>query len=409
MKIKDLDISKLKAYAHNAKRHDQEQVQQIARSIEAFGFNNPVLVDSDGEIIAGHGRFEAAQLLQLATVPCIVLDHLNDEHKRAFRIADNRLSEQGGGWDEDLLMLELSDLREMNLDVELTGFTEDEWQKMIPDDAIESDADDDVPDLKPKHPACCRPGDLWQLGNHRLLCGDCTSQKQVNSLVGTDLVDMIWTDPPYNVNYQGATKDHLTIKNDNMDDAAFYQFLRALFGNCHDVVKPGSPIYVAYAFGQSVAFHQAFVDSDWKLSQTLVWGKNQISLSRQDYHWQHEPILYGWKKGESHSWYGGRTQSTLLRANKPLKSKKHPTMKPVALIMRMLQNSSQAGDRVLDPCGGSGSTLIACEKLKRHALLMEIDPKYCDVIIRRWQTFTGKDVVHETTGQTFNSKEQQVA
>ena len=306
-------------------------------------------------------------------------------------------------------MLELSDLRELNMDVELTGFTEDDWQKMMPDDVSESDADDDAPGLEPEQPACCQPGDLWQLGNHRLLCNDCTSQEQVNSLTGTDLVDMIWTDPPYNVNYHGATKDHLTIRNDKMDDAAFYQFLRALFGHCYDVVKPGSPIYVAYADGQSVAFRQAFVDSGWKLSQTLIWVKNQIILSRQDYHWQHEPILYGWKEGESHSWYGGRTQSTLLRANKPLKSKDHPTMKPVSLIMRMLTNSSQPGDRVLDPCGGSGSTLIACEKLKRHALLMEIDPKYCDVIIRRWQQFTGKDAVHETTGQTFNMTKQQVA
>ena len=409
MKTKDLDISNLKACPRNAKRHDQEQVQQIARSIEVFGFNNPVLIDSSGEIIAGHGRFEAAQLLQLKQVPCVVLDHLNDEQKRAFRIADNRLSEQGGGWDEDLLMLELSDLREMNLDVELTGFTEEDWQKMMPDDVSESDADDDAPDLASEQPACCQTGDLWILGKNRLLCGDSTSKDQINSLVGADPVDMVWTDPPYNVNYQGGTKEKLTIKNDNIDDAAFYQFLRDLFNHCHAVVKAGAPIYVAYADGQSVAFRQAFVDSGWKLSQTLIWVKSQIILSRQDYHWQHEPILYGWKEGESHSWYGGRTQSTLLRANKPLKNKDHPTMKPVALIMRMLTHSSQPGDRVLDPCGGSGSTLIACEKLKRHALLMEIDPKYCDVIIRRWQTFTGKDAVHETTGQTFTMKEQQVA
>ena len=406
MKIKNFVINHLKACPRNAKKHDAAQVQQIARSIEVFGFNNPVLIDSSGEIIAGHGRFEAAQLLRLEQVPCIVLDHLNDEQKRAFRIADNRLSEQGGGWNEDLLMLELSDLREMNLDVDLTGFTEEDWQKMMPDDVSNSDTDDDVSDLKPEHPACCRPGDLWQLGNHRLLCGDCTSAEPVKNLVGTQLIDMIWTDPPYNVNYQGATEDHLTIKNDKMDDATFYQFLRNMFNHCYAVVKTGAPIYVAYADGQSVAFRQAFVDSGFKLSQTLIWVKNQIILSRQDYHWQHEPILYGWKEGESHCWYGGRTQSTLLHAKKPLKSKEHPTMKPVALIMRMMQNSSQPGDRVLDLFGGSGSTLIACEKLNRQALLMEIDPKYCDVIIRRWQTFTGKDAVHETTGQTFTMKEQ---
>ncbi|MCF1432209.1 MAG: site-specific DNA-methyltransferase [Shewanella sp.] len=413
VKIKDFDISHLKACPRNAKKHDALQVQQIARSIEVFGFNNPVLIDSEGEIIAGHGRFEAAQLLRLDKVPCVVLDHLNDEQKRAFRIADNRLCENGGGWDDELLILELSDLRELAMDVELTGFTADDWQKMVPDDISETDADadDDAPDLEPEQPACSQPGDIWLLDNHRLMCGDSTIEEQVSALVGTDPVDMVWTDPPYNVDYDGGctkkskTRSSSKIDNDHLKHDEFCLFLKKLFLSCYQVVKCGGSFYCAHSSTYADAFISEFKSSGFKLSQVLVWTKNQIVLSRQDYLWQHEPILYGWKEGETHCWYGGRTQSTLLRANKPLKSKEHPTMKPVSLIMRMLTNPSLAGDRVLDPCGGSGSTLIACEKLKRQALLMEIDPKYCDVIIRRWQTFTGMDAVHESTGQTFNMKQ----
>lgn len=439
VKIKDYVISYLKACPRNAKKHNAAQVQQIARSIEVFGFNNPVLIDSNGEIIAGHGRFEAAQLLQLDKVPCIILEHLNDEQKRAFRIADNRLSEQGGGWDEDLLMLELSELKAVDFDTEITGFDDQHWQKMLPEKMTRStDQDDMAPELPDDKDTQSRTGDVWLLGNHRLMCGDSTIQQDMRKLVGDHPVDCIWTDPPYNVNYQGGTEKQLTIKNDRMEFTAFCQFLLRIFENAFAVARTGCPIYVAYADSENIAFRGALTNTGWKLSQTLIWMKQHFKLSRQDYHWQHEPIIYGWKEGSEHSWYGGRTQTTIMDANlvldnmsheallklakawqyviastvikakKPNTSKEHPTMKPVTLIMRMLQNSSQPGDRVLDPCGGSGSTLIACEKLKRHALLMEIDPKYCDVIIRRWQTFTGKDAVHETTGQTFTMKEKQV-
>jgi len=437
VKIKDFDISHLKACPRNAKKHDVVQVQQIARSIEMFGFNNPVLVDSDGEIIAGHGRFAAAQLLQLEKIPCIVLDHLNDQQKRAFRIADNRLSEQGGGWDEDLLMLELTELKAVDFDTEITGFDDQHWQKMLPEKMTRStDQDDKIPDLPDDNDTLSCTGDVWLLDNHRLLCGDSTIQQDMRKLVGDDPVDCIWTDPPYNVNYQGGTEEKKTIKNDHMEATAFCHFLFRIFENAFAVARTGCPIYVAYADSENITFREALTDTGWKLSQTLIYMKQHFKLSRQDYHWQHEPIIYGWKEGSKHSWYGGRTQTTIMDANlvlddmshkallklakswqyvmastvikakKPNTSKEHPTMKPVALIMRMLQNSCQPGDRVLDPCGGSGSTLIACEKLKRHALLMEIDPQYCDVIIRRWQTFTGKDAVHETTGQTFTMKEQ---
>lgn len=337
-------------------------------------------------------------------------------------------------------MLELTELKAVDFDTEITGFDDQHWQEMLPEKMTRSTCqDDEVPDVPNDKDIQSKTGDVWLLDNHRLMCADSTHQQDIKKLTAENPVDCIWTDPPYNVNYQGGTEEKMTIKNDHMEAGSFRQFLTMIFSNCFVVARTGCPIYVAYADSENVAFREALTDTGWKLSQTLIWMKQHFKLSRQDYHWQHEPIIYGWKEGSEHSWYGGRTQTTIMDANlvlddmsheallklakswqyviastvikekKPNTSKEHPTMKPVSLIMRMLINSSQPGDRVLDPCGGSGSTLIACEKLKRHALLMEIDPKYCDVIIRRWQNFTGKDAVHEITGQTFNSKEQQVA
>lgn len=336
--------------------------------------------------------------------------------------------------------MELSELKAMDFDIEITGFDDQHWQKMLPEKMTRStDQDDDVPDLPADGQAQSHAGDVWLLGNHRVMCGDSTRQQDTKTLAGDNAVDCIWTDPPYNVNYEGGTEQKMTIRNDHMAAGSFRQFLSSIFANCYEVARTGCPIYVAYADSENVAFRESLTEAGWKLSQTLIWAKHHFKLSRQDYHWQHEPIIYGWKEGSEHAWYGGRTQTTIMDANlvlddmsheallklakswqyviastvikekKPNTSKEHPTMKPVSLIMRMLTHSSQPGDRVLDPCGGSGSTLIACEKLKRHALLMEIDPTYCDVIFRRWQTFTGKDAVHERTGQTFNMKEQQVA
>ena len=432
MKVISLQRQDLKPYDRNAKLHPQAQIDKLAASIQAFGFNNPVLVDKRHEIIAGHGRVLAAKQLRLDTVPCVVLDHLSDEQKRAFMLADNRIAEQGG-WDDDLLSMELSELKSVGVDLELTGFSDQEWQKLLPEKMTHSSAGDDVvPDLPDATATQCQRGDVWQLDDHRLMCGDSTAKQDMMTLVNSRLVDMVWTDPPYNVNYQGGTADKLSIVNDDMSSADFKQFLTDLFTVCHGVCKPGCPIYVAYADSENVAFRQSLTDAHWKLSQTLIWVKQHFKLSRQDYHWRHEPIIYGWKEGKTHAWYGGRKQtsimdaqlvldnlshddllalakswqqviaSTVIKAKKPNVSVDHPTMKPVALILNMLVNSSQAHDLILDPCAGSGSTLIAAEKSHRTGCMMEIDPRYCDVIIRRWQDFTGGQAVHADTGALFN-------
>ncbi len=439
MKVISLERQALKPYDHNAKLHPQDQVNQIAASIQRFGFNNPVLVDSNHEIIAGHGRVMAARQLNLDTVPCVVLDHLSDEQKRAYRLADNRIAESGG-WDDDLLSLELSDLKAVGADLELTGFTDQDWQRLLPEKLAGSQAgDDQVPELPGKAATRCRYGDVWCLDNHRLMCGDSTRKADLGRLVLDRRADMIWTDPPYNVNYRGGTADRLSIANDHMHSDDFRQFLTALFGQCHHFARPGCPIYVAYADSENIAFRESLASTGWKLSQTLVWVKQHFKLSRQDYHWRHEPIIYGWKDGRTHPWYGGRKQSsvmdahlvlenmsheellklakswqqvmaaTVIRAKKPVASEEHPTIKPVALVLNMLVNSSQPGNLVLDPCGGSGSTLIAAEKSRRTACIMEIDPSYCDVIIRRWQTYTGRQAYHEDTGAAFDETPQEVA
>lgn len=430
MNIEDIPVSQLTESAHNPKHHPEQQIDTLVQSIKAFGFNNPVLVTEQKEIIAGHGRVRAARRLRMKTVPCVVLSHLDEKHKRAYCIADNRISEQGG-WDDDLLTLELNELQALSFDLELTGFTDDDWRRLIPESPEKGKVEDDyVPPLPEGDPVCC-PGDVWKLGAHRLFCGDATRRESYQELLGSKKVSMVWVDPPYNVNYQGATSKRMTLRNDHLDNTDFRRFLNSLFHGCHQVSAAGAPIYVAYADAEAVNFRQALEECGWKLSQTLVWVKHQFILSRQDYHWQHEPILYGWKEGDAHLWYGDKTHSTVLESEpdletmsrdellrlclswrhsmglsvipsrKPQANTDHPTMKPVYLVMRMLVNSSQQGDVILDPCAGSGTTLISCEKLQRTAFLMEIDPRYCDVILSRWQSFTGKNPVHASTGEPF--------
>lgn len=317
------------------------------------------------------------------------------------------------------------------MDLELTGFSEDDCLKRMPESPKPGRVDDDCVPAPPKDEPVCCPGDLWLLGEHRLLCGDATKRDPLSGLMAGRQADLVWVDPPYNVDYQGATDKKLTLRNDRLSDTAFRQFLEQLFRGCHQVSKAGAPIYVCYADSEAINVRSALQATGWKLSQTLIWLKHHFTLSRQDYHWQHEPILYGWKDDGAHPWYGGATPSTLLKdepplddmsrkelltlcrawrqtlalsvlpARKPMVNAEHPTMKPVYLVMRMIMNSSQRGDTVLDPCGGSGSTLIACEKLQRHACLVEIDPRYCDVILQRWQAFTGSSAVHADTQQPF--------
>ena len=378
-------------YARNARTHSDAQVAQIAASIREFGWTNPILVDGQNGVIAGHGRILAARVLGLEQVPCIELAHLTDAQRRAYILADNRLA-LNAGWDAELLALELAELQALEVSLDLLGFSEDELADLL---AVQDESGllpgvdpDEAPPL-PLEPVT-RPGELILLGRHRLLCGDATKAVDVAQVLGGARADLVWTDPPYNVAYEGKTDEALTIQNDSMDAAAFRTFLELFFTAALAHVKPGSPIYVAHADTEGVNFRSAMVSAGWLLKQVLVWVKQSFVLGRQDYHWQHEPILYGWAPGAAHVWAGDRAQSTVLQFDRPMRSAEHPTMKPVDLVAYCLTNSSGPGALVLDPFGGSGSTLIAAEKAGRRAALIELDPRYCDVIVTRWEQATGQ-------------------
>ena len=397
--IEAIAIDALIPYARNSRTHSDGQVAQIAASIKEFGFTNPVLVDSDGGIIAGHGRVLAARKLGIAAVPCIRLEHLTEAQKRAYVIADNRLA-LNSGWDTEMLKVEFADLQELGFDLELTGFDLDEIKELLAPVGTEGLTDpDDAPPL-PEHPRTV-PGDIWVMGKHRLLCGDSTSVSDLEKLTDGQLVDMWLTDPPYNVAYEGKTKEALTIKNDEMGDDQFRQFLRDAYTAADTVMKPGAVFYIWHADSEGYNFRGAAQDAGWKVRQCLIWKKSSMVMGRQDYHWKHEPCLYGWKEGAGHLWAADRKQTTILEFEKPTRNGEHPTMKPVALFEYQLLNNTKGGDQVLDSFGGSGTTLIAAEKNGRVARIMELDPKYCDVIVKRWQDFTGKIATHAETGEPF--------
>ncbi|MTH62097.1 site-specific DNA-methyltransferase [Paracoccus litorisediminis] len=444
MKIEMISPAALVPYARNARTHPEWQIAQIAASIQEFGFTNPILIGADQTIIAGHGRLAGALRLGLDRVPCIRLKHLSDAQRRALVIADNRIAESAG-WDEDLLSAELRLLEDDGFDLDVLGFSDEELGKLLdylPDDDSPAPGvgdPDHVPDAPLIHVSGL--GDIWQLGPHRLICGDSTSLEAVQALCPGEEIDACWTDPPYNVNYEGSAGK---IANDNMEASEFRRFLASAFSVAAAVMKPGAPIYVAHADTEGLNFRRAFADAGFKLSGCLVWVKPSLVLGRSDYQWRHEPILYGWKRGAAHQWFGGRANTTVIehenelirvqsdgsvhvrvgaqevviegqnltmravdqsviRYAKPARNAEHPTMKPVGLVADMLENSSKAGDLVLDLFGGSGSTLIACETLGRRARLVELDPKFADVIVRRWQDFTGKAATLEATGQSFDT------
>lgn len=399
--IKIIKTGELIPYARNSRTHSDEQVAQIAASIREFGFTNPVLIDADGGIIAGHGRVMAARKLGMDEVPCIHLSHLTEAQKRAYIIADNRLA-MNAGWDEEMLALEFKDLQDMDFDLSLTGFDLGEIDELLANAEAMPEGltdEDEVPDALPD--AITKPGDVWILGKHRVMCGDSTSIDHARLLMDGRMADLLVTDPPYNVAYKGKTSDALTIENDEMNDSDFRQFLRDCYTTADSAMRPGAVFYIWHADSEGYNFRAAANDVGWKIRQCLIWNKNSMVLGRQDYQWKHEPCLYGWKDGASHLWQSDRTQTTVLNFNKPQRNGDHPTMKPVDLIQYQVENSSKAGDVVLDLFSGSGSTLIACEKTGRINRSMEIDPKYCDVIVRRWQQFTGKRAVLESIGQPF--------
>lgn len=391
MEVEQLKVSDLIPYARNARTHSDAQVSQIAASIKEFGFNNPVLVDEAGGIIAGHGRVMAAQKLALKTVPCIRLSHLSPTQRKAYILADNKLA-LNAGWDDAMLALELAELKEEDFNLALIGFDEMELQKLAPASGTEGLTDpDDVPE-PPEEPRT-KLGDIWQLGDHRLMCGDSTSIDAVYALMGGASADMWLTDPPYNVQYTGKTKDSLKIKNDSMKDADFRQFLRDCYVAADSSMKPGAVFYIWHADSEGYNFRGAAHDMGWKVRQCLIWRKNTMVMGRQDYHWKHEPCLYGWKDGAGHLWAADRKQTTVLDFDRPQRNGEHPTMKPVALFEYLMLNNTKGQDIVLDSFGGSGTTIMAAEKNGRQARLMELDPKYCDVIIKRWEDFTGKKAV----------------
>jgi DNA modification methylase len=389
LQIEQIQLATLIPYINNSRTHSDEQVAQIAASIKEFGFNNPILVDKDSGIIAGHGRLQAARKLGLTEVPCVRLEHLTETQRKAYIIADNRLA-LNAGWDNELLTIELNELLADGFALEILGFDSDELKTLLdPLEPTEGLVDEDhVPEV-PEEPKT-KPGDIYQLGRHRLMCGDSTSIDAVEKLMDGQLADIFITDPPYNVAYEGKTKEALTIKNDSMGDDQFRQFLRDAFTAADMVMKPGSVFYIWHADSEGYNFRGACKDSGWTIRQCLIWQKDTMVMGRQDYHWKHEPCLYGWKDGAAHLWATDRKQTTLIQCKRPKRNDIHPTMKPVELMEYQMLNNTKGQDIVLDLFGGSGSTMIAAEKQGRISRLMELDPKYCDVIVKRWEDFTGK-------------------
>ena len=407
IQVEWLDVAEVTPYARNSRTHSDEQVAQVAASIKEFGWTNPILIDESGTIIAGHGRLMAAQRLGADKVPTIMLGHLTDAQKRAYVIADNKLA-LNAGWDQELLAIEVEELLGEGFDLDLTGFGEDEINSLLAEaNKVEdglTDADD-APEV-PEIPVTAT-GDVWVLGRHRVICGDATVQTDIEKLMNGQLADMLLTDPPYNVDYTGKTKDALKIQNDVMSDTGFRQFLCDSFATADIVMKQGAVFYIWHADSEGYNFRGACYDVDWEVRQCLIWDKDVMVMGRQDYHWKHEPCLYGWKKGAAHLWASDRKQTTILRFDRPKRNDVHPTMKPVDLIEYQILNNTKGADIVLDVFGGSGSTLIAAEKSGRNAYIAELDEKYVDVIVKRWQDFTGQDAVHEESGQTFNGISQQ--
>jgi site-specific DNA-methyltransferase (adenine-specific) len=391
--IESLPVSDLIPYARNSRTHSDEQVTQIAASIREFGFTNPVLIDSNGTIIAGHGRVMAAKKVGLSEVPCLRLGHLSPSQIRAYVIADNKLA-LNAGWDDEMLKAELLTLQEEGFNTDLTGFSDDELNALLNSEIIEGQTDPDEIPEPPVEPVT-KLGDIWVLGNHRLMCGDSTSIDSAMKLMGKDQSDLLITDPPYNVAYEGKTEERLTIENDSMENDQFRQFLRDVYSTANSVMREGAVFYIWHADSEGHNFRAAAFENGWKVRQCLIWNKNSLVMGRQDYHWKHEPCLYGWKDGAAHYWGSDRTQTTVLNFNRPSRSTEHPTMKPLELFEYQIGNSSKPNDVVLDLFGGSGTTAIACERLSRKARLMELDPKYCDVIVKRWEDFTGKKAVLE--------------
>ena len=370
---------KLIPYVNNARTHSAEQINKLRSSLREFGFINPVIIDRDFNVIAGHGRIEAAKAEGISEVPCVFADYLTPAQKKAYILADNRMA-MDAGWDEELLRVEIEALQAESFDVGLTGFDESEIADLFETDSEVKDDGFDV-DAELEKPPVTKSGDLWLLGNHRLLCGDSTKEETYTLLMDGKKANLVVTDPPYNVNYEGSAGK---IKNDNMENGRFYQFLLDAFTCMEKVMENDASIYVFHADTEGLNFRKAFAEAGFYLSGTCIWKKQSLVLGRSPYQWQHEPVLFGWKKKGRHQWYTGRKESTIWEFDKPKKNGDHPTMKPVPLVAYPIKNSSMSNCIVLDPFSGSGSTLIACEQTDRVCHTIELDEKFCDVIVKRY-------------------------
>ena len=403
-------VSDLVPYARNARTHSEEQIQQLRASLREFGFVAPLLIDADGNILAGHGRLLAAKAEGYVEVPCVLVEHLTEVQRRAYILADNRLAEQAA-WDEDMLQVELQELRDAGFDFTLAGFDEGDLRLDESDDVEEDDYTVELPAVPRSS-----PGQIYQLGRHRLVCGDATKGEDMTALLAGATMQLLLTDPPYNVDVTGGTSDRLKIANDNQSDADFLAFLESALGHAKAALEPGASWYIWHPDGDpGRLFRDACHALGLQVRQCLVWVKNSAVISRQDYHWQHEACLhgqtdpedlecgetwndheaclYGWKDGRAHLWCSDRKQTTVMEFDRPTRNKEHPTMKPVRLFGYQIANSTRRGAAVLDPFAGSGTTVIACEQLGRTAYVMEYDPRFVDVIIDRWEKFSGEKAV----------------
>lgn len=440
MRIEKLKIEQLNPAAYNPRvnlKPGDQEYERLKKSILEFGYVEPIVWNErTGNVVGGHQRLKVLIELGYDLIDAVVVD-LDEDKEKALNLALNKI---GGDWDLEMLSSLLMELSNTGIDMEITGFSDEEILELIgrdnDDGKIVEDNYDVAGEAEKIDEPITKPGDVWILGRHRLMCGDSTSIDDMLRLMDGQIADMIFTDPPYNVAYEGKTADRLKIQNDSMEDSRFFAFLLQAYKCMFEVTKPGGAIYVAHADSEGVNFRTAMIEAGWLLKQCLIWAKNSLVLGRQDYHWRHEPILYGWKPGAAHKWYGGRKQDTIIedeygvtiteqngkkiitiqnegrtlvlsvddyhieyasddagtslwRIERPIRNADHPTMKPVALVARAIVNSSRMGDIVLDPFGGSGTTLIAAEQTGRRAYLMELDPKYADVIVKRWEEFTG--------------------
>ena len=399
-----VSIDKLIPYINNARTHSPEQINKLRSSLREFGFINPVIVDKDYNIIAGHGRVIAAKAENFTEVPCVLVDHLTEAQKKAYIIADNRMA-LDAGWDEELLRVEIEALQAEAFDVSLTGFDDKEISDLFKGD--DSEVKDDDYDLSAalEKASFVKRGDIWNVGNHRLVCGDATNPDDVALLMDGHRANLIVTDPPYGVSFKSSSG--LTIQNDSIKNEEFYQFLYKAFANMVAHMENGGSAYVFHADTEGLNFRSAFVDAGFHLAGVCIWAKNSLVLGRSDYQWQHEPCLYGWKKNGKHQWYTGRKETTIWEFDKPKKNGDHPTMKPIPLLAYPIMNSSMSNAVVLDPFGGSGSTLIACEQTDRICHTIELDEKFCDVIVNRYIELVGSadGVSVERDGVTFTYKE----